>query len=240
MQTESLSMKRWGPWATLWLGLGALMLAQAPALAVYVRWSGRPLAEVAEAAHDGVATIILISVSTLFLIAMMAWLAWRMDVKPTDYLGLKPPTARQFALGVVTVVAFLVVGEALGWLLGQQAVTPFQTDIYRTAQSAGWLPWLWMTVVVAAPVGEEILFRGFFFRGWLRASGDAWPAIAATSLLWAGLHVQYDLFTTGVVLVLGLLLGWMRWRTGSTILTMILHALVNAEGMIETFLQLRG
>ena len=233
-------MKRWGPWATLWLGLMALLLAQAPALAVYIRWSGKPLAEVGEPAHDGVATIVLIIVSTPFLIAMLEWLAWRISAKPMDYLGLKLPTRRELALGVIALAAFLIAGEGLGWLLGEQAVTPFQADIYRTARSAGWLPWLWLTVVVAAPVGEEVLFRGFFFRGWLRASGDARPAIAATSLLWAGLHVQYDLFTMGVVLVLGLLLGWMRWRSGSTILTIILHALVNAEGMVETFLQLRG
>lgn len=233
-------MKRWGPWTTLWLGLLALMLAQAPALAVYVWWSGKPLAEVGEAAHDGVATILLICVSTPFLIAILVWLAWRTGVGPRDYLALRPPTARELALGAIVVAAFLLAGEGLGWALGQQAVTPFQTDIYQTARRAGWLPWLWLTVVVAAPAGEEILFRGFFFHGWLRASGDARPAIAATSLLWAGLHVQYDLFTMGVVLALGLLLGWMRWRTGSTILTMILHALVNAEGMAETMLQLRG
>jgi membrane protease YdiL (CAAX protease family) len=181
----------------------------------------------------------LICVSTPFLIAMLVWLAWRIGARPTDYLSLKPPTRRELARGVIVVAAFLIAGEGLSWLLGQQAVTPFQLDIYRTARSAGWLPWLWLTVVVAAPAGEEILFRGFLFRGWLRASGDARPAIAATSLLWAVLHVQYDFFTMGVVLVLGLLLGWIRARTGSTVLTMILHALVNAEGMVETFLQLR-
>jgi membrane protease YdiL (CAAX protease family) len=31
-----------------------------------------------------------------------------------------------------------------------------------------------------------------------------------------------------------LLLGWMRWVSGSTLLTMLLHALINLEGMIET------
>jgi hypothetical protein len=217
-----------------------MLLAQAPALAVYIWWSGRPLARVAEAAHDGVATVVLICVSTPFQIVMLALLAWRIGAKATDYLGLKPPTGREIALGVIAVAVLLVAGEGLDWLIGEQGVTPFQTDIYRTAMSAGWLLWLWLTVVVAAPAGEEILFRGFLFRGWLPASGDGWLAVAATSALWAALHVQYDLFTMGNVLALGLLLGWMRWRTGSSILTMILHALVNAEGMFETFLQLRA
>jgi len=34
----------------------------------------------------------------------------------------------------------------------------------------------------------------------------------------------------------GVLLGWMRWVSGSTLLTMVLHALINCEGMMETLL----
>ncbi len=46
-------------------------------------------------------------------------------------------------------------------------VTPSRRDIYRTAAAAGWLPMLWLVVVVVTPIGEETLFRGFLFRGWL-------------------------------------------------------------------------
>jgi membrane protease YdiL (CAAX protease family) len=35
-----------------------------------------------------------------------------------------------------------------------------------------------------------------------------------------------------------LLLGWMRWVSGSTILTILLHALINCEGMLETLFSL--
>jgi len=36
----------------------------------------------------------------------------------------------------------------------------------------------------------------------------------------------------------GVLLGWMRWVSGSTLLTMLLHCLINFEGMIETLVGL--
>jgi membrane protease YdiL (CAAX protease family) len=39
--------------------------------------------------------------------------------------------------------------------------------------------------------------------------------------------------------VIGLFLGWMRWRSGSTVLTFLLHILFNLEGTIETVLQMR-
>ena len=37
----------------------------------------------------------------------------------------------------------------------------------------------------------------------------------------------------------GVYLGWIRWATGSTILTILLHALINTEGMIETLAYLK-
>jgi membrane protease YdiL (CAAX protease family) len=31
-------------------------------------------------------------------------------------------------------------------------------------------------------------------------------------------------------------LGWLRWRSGSTLLTILLHLLVNLEGTLETLM----
>jgi len=33
---------------------------------------------------------------------------------------------------------------------------------------------LWFAVIVVTPIGEEVLFRGFLYRGWLRGPNDAW------------------------------------------------------------------
>src|SRR5262249_5675294 len=82
----------------------------------------------------------------------------------------------------------------------------------------------------------ETLFRGFLFRGWHRSPRDIWPVIGVTALLWALIHVQYDLYLIAQVFAYGLLLGWLRWVTGSTILTMLLNGLINFEGMLETFI----
>ena len=91
--------------------------------------------------------------------------------------------------------------------------------------------------IVVAPAGEEIMFRGFLFRGWARSERSAWPAIIVISVLWAGLHVQYDWTGVAQIFVIGLFLGWMRWRSGSTLLTFVLHALFNLEGTMETVAQ---
>jgi hypothetical protein len=146
------------------------------------------------------------------------------------------PTRSELVVGVAAVVALIVIGDGLSWVLGHNIVTPFQSDIYSTAVAAGWLPLLYFAVVVVTPIGEESLFRGFLFRGWLRSPNQAWPVIAITAAMWALIHVQYDWYIISQVFVSGLLLGWLRWATGSTILTMILHGLINFEGMLESVL----
>jgi membrane protease YdiL (CAAX protease family) len=34
--------------------------------------------------------------------------------------------------------------------------------------------------------------------------------------------------------VIGLVLGWLRWRSGSTLLTILCHSLINLGATIET------
>ena len=100
--------------------------------------------------------------------------------------------------------------------------------------NAGWVFWLLAAVVVAAPIGEEVLFRGFLFRGLARPGWEV-HAIGATALVWALLHTQYSYFVVGEVFLEGLMLGWFRWASGSTVLTIGMHMLKNALAMFMTW-----
>jgi membrane protease YdiL (CAAX protease family) len=93
--------------------------------------------------------------------------------------------------------------------------------------------------IVLAPAGEEVLFRGFLFRGWARSPRSIWPAIVVISIAWAALHIQYDWVGILQIFIVGLFLGWIRWRSGSTLLTFLLHALFNLEATVETVLRVR-
>ena len=143
-------------------------------------------------------------------------------------------------LGIIAVAILAVAADGISWILGYNLVSQFQLDIYNSASAAGWLPWLLLTLVVVAPIGEETLFRGFLFRGWHRTSRDSWAVIMITALLWALTHVQYNPYFMAQVFVIGLVLGWFRWKSGSTILTMLLHGLVNFEGVVETVWAIHG
>ena len=228
--------KAWGRGATFALAVFAVLAGQFTALLALTFWYGQTLGHLPNFSGDGAAITLIIAVSTPVEVALLALFATRAGANAVQYLGLTWPKRGELLFGLAATVAMIVAGNVLSWLLGRNLVTPFQTNIYITASTAGWLLWLLIAVVILTPIGEEVLFRGFLFRGWLRAPRDAWPVIVATSLLWAIIHLQYDWYVIAQIFVFGLLFGWLRWASGSTILTILLHALINAEGMLETVL----
>ena len=230
----------WGRWATFGLGVVALLASQAAALAALSAWYGQSLARMPDFSGDGIAVTIVIFVSVPVQMALLWLMAQRPGGSAADYLGLQLPSRGELVFGAAATVALIVVGNAVSWLFGRFLVTDFQLDIYRSATAAGGLPLLllWLAVVVVTPVGEESLFRGFLFRGWLRSPRDTWPVILLTAFLWSIVHIQYDWFVIAQVFCFGVLLGWLRWASGSVILSMLLHGLINFEGMLETFISL--
>lgn len=223
----------WGRLSTFGLGLLAMLAGQAGALTVLTWRYGAGPGSLPDFTGDGVAVSLVILTSTPIQVALL-WLMARQAGEPAAYLGLTVPRRGEVLLGLIVLAAFILIGNTVTWLAGRDIVTSFQSDIHRTASAAGWLPVLWLAVVVVAPVGEEMLFRGFLFRGWHRSPRDVWAVIVITAILFAAVHVQYDLFVIGQIVAFGLLLGWFRWATGSTVLCMLLHAMVNLEGMVET------
>lgn len=224
----------WGRAATLALSVIALVAGQLAALLALSQWFGIGLARIPDFTGDGVAVSLLVFVSTPVEVLLLVWFATRRGGDPLAYLGLSWPKRGDVWFGIAAIAALIAAGDAITWLFGRAVVTPFQSDIYRTASAAGWLPVLLFAIVVITPIGEETLFRGFLFRGLQKSPGDAWMAIVVTALLWAIIHVQYDYFVIAQVFASGLLLGWLRWASGSILLTMLLHGLVNLEGMLET------
>jgi uncharacterized protein len=126
----------------------------------------------------------------------------------------------------------MVFTTVLDLVLGRDFVPPWQLATYRSARADGTLIWLWLAIVVVAPIGEEVLFRGFMFRGFVHTQRDAVPSIVLISLIWSLQHIQYDLLDITEIFVVGLLYGLVRWSTGSTTLTILLHSVNNLVGFI--------
>ena len=98
------------------------------------------------------------------------------------------------------------------------------------------LPLFWIALVIAAPLFEEFLFRGFLFSGWLNTRLRATGTILLTSALWTLIHVQYDVVQLLVVFVYGIVLGLARYRTGSLIAPLVIHGAINMIALLQVTL----
>jgi len=233
------AIKPWGVFATFVLGAIALLAGQLSGIAALGSLYGFNLGDVATVSQDGGAIVLFIFVSAPVQVAVLL-VAAAYKGNAAAYLGYMLPRRSEVVFGVATVAALIVLGDAVNWLAGRNIVDRFQTDIYQAASNANMLPLLLVAITIFIPVTEESLFRGFLFRGWLRTPQHAWPVIVFTAGLFAIIHVQYDWFLIAQVFAFGVVFGWMRWATGSAILTMLLHGLVNLEGMVETILSLNN
>lgn len=83
-----------------------------------------------------------------------------------EYLRLEPVSIRTMVIWFGIALAVSTAGDAVMSLLGESAVPDFMISMYRTA---GFAPLLWLALIVAAPLTEEFLFRGFLFEGFVRS-----------------------------------------------------------------------
>jgi uncharacterized protein len=228
----------WGYWATFgWAILAAVLSAIIALLAVLWRRRGI-LSESIDLTNDGQLLSFMTTVSDAVQIGALAVAARLAQWPPGQYLGLIRPSGRDAALALGAVALYLPGFDALTYLLGRDIVTPFRVTSYLSARASGALPLLWFTFVVVAPAGEEIMFRGFLYRGWVRSQHAVVP-VAVISALWAVSHVQYDWFGLLQIFLMGLLLGWARWRSGSAALTWLMHAIANLWAMLETVVKVQ-
>lgn len=245
--TEDILAPRvpWGFWGTaLWTAAAGLLWMGsqfAIAFGLLVYWDIDPEEIDFErfSAHAGVLAAVALG-STPFALGIVA-LAVRMARWPiVEYLALVRPARRDVVLGVTVIAILLPLFDLATHLSGRDIIPEFMIRAYSTALETGMLPLLILALVVAAPVGEEVVFRGFIFRGWSLSWLGPVGTIAVTSLVWASMHTQYEPFLVAQIFCAGLALGWLRWRSGSTMLTIALHAIINAVALAQTAAKVHG
>lgn len=142
-------------------------------------------------------------------------------------LGLRGFAWRAAGLAVAAWVLYLLLAAGLNPLLD-----PDQEDVTRELgvddESAGALITAGLLIVVAAPVSEEIFFRGFMFAGFRRRM----PMIVAAALsavFWGSLHLSGGNIGVAVQLsVFGVILALLYERTGTLWAPILAHMINNA------------
>lgn len=234
------------PWLTLALAMVvgvASAVTQGLALGVYLfvekgRNREFDMAKWVETAHqNGVALTIASWAGTAIAVPLIFLFARLVSREPVaEYLGLRWPSIREVGGWVLGTLAFIGFADLLTWSVGRDIVPSFMRETYLTA---GHPVFLWLALLVAAPITEELMFRAFLFEGLVRSRLGAPGAAIVTSLAWALLHVQYDLTGIVTVFTVGILFAAARQMTRSLILCMLMHATMNLVATLEVVYVLR-
>jgi membrane protease YdiL (CAAX protease family) len=245
----------WGAWATIGLGLaiGLLFLAaQTLALILYAipQIVSEPIPDVVEYVSGLASNGLVVSISSIASAVVgtafiVLFVRIRGNKSVAGYIGLKRVSLKTVLLSVLGFVLVFIGISALeilfntltGTSSSDSINTSFMTDTYTTA---GWLPLLWVAVVVFAPVFEEAFFRGFLYVGLERSRIGVAGTIIFTSLVWAALHMQYNLIGMATIVIMGVVLGIMRRKTRSLWPTIIFHSLWNFTALLLTAITLGG
>jgi uncharacterized protein len=86
-----------------------------------------------------------------------------------------------------------------------------------------------LLMVVAAPILEELIFRGIILEGLLNRY-SAVKSILLSSFLFGFVHLNPWQFVTGFIL--GIFIGWVYYRTKSLVYPIIIHATANLTGFL--------
>ncbi len=154
-----------------------------------------------------------------------------------EYLALNSLSRKTVLLILAVVVGLIVISSILNLVFVQSRNAEFAIDTYKTSV---WPVLLGVAVVIFAPAFEESFFRGFLFAGLKQSSIGAAGAIILTAVAWALLHFQYDFFGMATILILGLIFGIVRLKTGSLWSTILLHSVWNLAAIVGTALYVNG
>ena len=129
-----------------------------------------------------------------------------------------------FSLGTIIPLSFLY--EQLGIEMDentQQIITSMMKE-----------PWGYVAVGILAPLAEEVVFRGAILRTLLgiMSKKNHWVAIMISAAIFGVVHANLAQFINA--LLMGLLLGWMYYRTGSLVPGILLHWVNNTMAYVLT------
>jgi len=231
----------WGFWATLgWtlLAFTAGLLAAGVVVTALVRWD-TSLSDYQFLFRNGnpIGSSVMI-LSYGVLITVLAFAARRSGGNAAEYLGFVRPRGRYVLFGLLCVAFALLLTFAHAMQFdASQLVHPHGFD---RARAANGLLIHFMAVVVIGPVMEEVVFRGFLYRGLSATRIGVAGTIIVTAVVWALMHPGKGLDGMFDTAIHGIAWGWLRWHTGSIWVPIASHVANNGFAVLLILLGLYG
>jgi membrane protease YdiL (CAAX protease family) len=173
----------------------------------------------------------------VFIFLGLPWVAMRLSGRdPLSYVGLRAPplaaTAYGFALGAANFFALVIPLQFLSQSLVPESWLVDPSLIFRNRTTAE-MVLIISGVSIAAPVCEEVMFRGVLQQGLRLRGATITVSLVLTSLIFSGFHG--DLVGFLARFELGVLFGFLFWRTGSLWPAIAAHSANNVVSTVLYF-----
>lgn len=166
--------------------------------------------------------IVTQAVSSLILLIIFFLMRWCRVSRA--YLKSKP-------IGVLFWAAIAALGTIIPSELFQEYIKlpDNNTDLLVSMMQNRWG---YLAICIFAPLVEELIFRGAVLKALLEGMHNHWAAIVLSAALFALVH--FNPVQMPHAFCLGLLLGWMYYRTGSVIPGIAVHWVNNTVAYVVT------
>ncbi len=166
---------------------------------------------------------------------VIAWIAFRVIV-PYENRIRADPFSRSLLVGIIgfVIVYLAIIPTMLIWKSALEALN-FEYEVQlpvQLVQNGGTfleMTFMSLLVVVAAPISEELVYRGFIFR-YLNNRLPSAFAISITAALFALMH--QNLYSFAPLFVLGAALCVVYRMTGNIVSSIAMHACFNLLNLV--------
>lgn len=252
MKTEEKQAARyshlsWGPAAAVIGTLGIFFGAQVivgVSLYVVLFFMGWDEARIEQWLSDGNLAQFVVSVAVAVATLGLLYFFLRSRKAHPDEIGLGLPKPKDLLYvlngAVIYIALYIGVVNLLAGLLPGLDTEQTQELGFTAGSSEQTLLLIFIALVVLPPIVEEIVVRGFLFAG-LRKGFSFWPAAVLSSLLFGLAHLQGGEGGSTIWIafidtaLLGMVLAYLREKTGRIWAPMGLHALKNGVAFLALF-----
>ncbi len=220
---KELVKKGWGIPGALFLGLSAYLLPQVILIFFVPEIKAWVLSE-------NTTNFVIMAIFELLTIGILFVFVRGYGLRMRG-LGLNKFKISDLGLAALGFLIYFAASIVISFVV--QSIVPFDEnqvqDIGFSNPNGLELVMVFVTIVILAPLAEELLFRGFIFKG-IRRTLPFWPTAIIVSLLFGLVHGQINVGLD--VFALSMVLCWLRERTSSLWPGIMLHSGKNLVAFI--------
>ena len=176
-----------------------------------------------------------ILIATLLGTGIPCWIVYLIRKKKTNIGSFNLTIENRRIIPLIVLVAIPLNLGIAGPLIELVPMTDFFREMIREmvlemASDQGLL--MFIALVIAAPILEELIFRGVMLDGLLRIYSPT-KAVIVSSLLFGLIHLNPAQFVGGALV--GGFMGWVYVHTRSVLATILIHASFNLTAFAESY-----